>query len=50
MLRSGGPLEDGRQVGLDRAPDPGSGRLYEVSVLSVIYKQQGQQLPTGLLD
>ena len=25
-LRSGGPLADGRQVGLDRAPDPGSGR------------------------
>ena len=24
-LRSGGPLADGRQVGLDRAPDPGSG-------------------------
>jgi hypothetical protein len=25
-LRSGGPLADGRQVGLDRAPDLGSGR------------------------
>ena len=25
-LRSGGPLADGRQVGLDRAPDPGSGQ------------------------
>ena len=24
-LRSGGPLADDRQVGLDRAPDPGSG-------------------------
>ena len=24
-LRTGGPLADGRQVGLDRAPDPGSG-------------------------
>ena len=28
-LRSGGPLADGRQVGLDRAPDPGSGRQPE---------------------
>ena len=26
-LRSGGPLADGRQVGLDRAPDLGSGQL-----------------------
>jgi len=26
-LRSGGPLADGRQVGLDRAPDPGSGHF-----------------------
>ena len=41
-LRSGGPLADGRQVGLDRAPDPGSGpRASSTSPLAV-------WLPAGL--
>jgi hypothetical protein len=48
-LRSGGPLADGRQDGLDRAPDPGPGRpgLAFVPPVSVSYLQPPQTLGLG---
>ena len=44
-LRSGGPLADGRQVGLDRAPDPGSGPASGLSDNSLISTKQAHKPP-----
>jgi hypothetical protein len=50
-LRSGGPLADGRQVGLDRAPDLGYGRAFMLGAKNwdlapkVLKRAQAGRLP-----
>ena len=39
-LRSGGPLADGRQVGLDRAPDLGSGQRSQKKIRALPWRVQ----------